>query len=89
MAVEWITSTGLTPYDVAVSEMEARAAGITHFVFVTGRNKQVIEDHFDKNFELEFELEKKGKHDMLEVVRRVVDFFAFHRLGIHRAPFIA
>jgi len=32
---------------------EAREAGISHFVFVTGRNKSVIEDHFDKQFELE------------------------------------
>jgi UTP--glucose-1-phosphate uridylyltransferase len=40
---------------------EAREAGIEHFVFVTGRNKGVIEDHFDKQFELEATLQKRGK----------------------------
>jgi UTP--glucose-1-phosphate uridylyltransferase len=40
---------------------EARAAGIEHFVFVTGRNKNVIEDHFDKQFELEATLREREK----------------------------
>ncbi len=40
---------------------EAREAGIEHFVFVTGRGKAVIEDHFDKQFELEATLEARGK----------------------------
>jgi UTP--glucose-1-phosphate uridylyltransferase len=40
---------------------EAREAGIEHFIFVTGRNKGVIEDHFDKQFELEATLEARGK----------------------------
>ncbi len=40
---------------------EARAAGIEHFIFVTGRNKSVIEDHFDKQFELEETLRARGK----------------------------
>jgi UTP--glucose-1-phosphate uridylyltransferase len=40
---------------------EARAAGIEHFVFVTGRNKGVIEDHFDSQFELERTLAERGK----------------------------
>src|SRR5512142_1422752 len=40
---------------------EAREAGIEHFVFVTGRNKSVIEDHFDKQFELEYNLSQRGK----------------------------
>jgi UTP--glucose-1-phosphate uridylyltransferase len=40
---------------------EAREAGIEHFVFVTGRNKGVIEDHFDRQFELEATLEARGK----------------------------
>lgn len=44
---------------------EARAAGIEHFVFVTGRNKGVIEDHFDRQFELEQRLELRGKTDAL------------------------
>lgn len=41
---------------------EARAAGIEHFIFVTGRNKNVIEDHFDKQFELEATLRARGKN---------------------------
>ena len=40
---------------------EARAAGIEHFIFVTGRNKGVIEDHFDSQYELEHTLETRGK----------------------------
>jgi UTP--glucose-1-phosphate uridylyltransferase len=40
---------------------EARAAGIEHFIFVTGRNKGVIEEHFDKQFELEATLRERGK----------------------------
>ena len=51
---------------------EAVNAGIEELIFVTSSSKRAIEDHFDKNFELESELEKKGKHDMLEVVRSVV-----------------
>jgi UTP--glucose-1-phosphate uridylyltransferase len=48
---------------------EAREAGIEHFIFVTGRNKSVIEDHFDKQYELESTLRKRGKSlelDLLE-----------------------
>ncbi len=40
---------------------EARAAGIEHFIFVTGRNKAVIEDHFDIQYELDRTLEERGK----------------------------
>ena len=40
---------------------EAREAGIEHFIFVTGRNKGVIEDHFDTNYELEDTLKRRGK----------------------------
>jgi UTP--glucose-1-phosphate uridylyltransferase len=40
---------------------EAREAGIEHFIFVTGRNKSVIEDHFDRSYELEAILKKKGR----------------------------
>jgi UTP--glucose-1-phosphate uridylyltransferase len=49
---------------------EAREAGIEHFVFVTGRNKGVIEDHFDKQYELEDTLRLRGKSielDRLEI----------------------
>ena len=50
---------------------EAAAAGITEMVFITGRSKRAIEDHFDKAYELEAELEAKGKDALLEVVRSV------------------
>jgi UTP--glucose-1-phosphate uridylyltransferase len=45
---------------------EAREAGIEHFIFVTGRNKGVIEDHFDRQFELEMTLRDRQKHKALE-----------------------
>jgi UTP--glucose-1-phosphate uridylyltransferase len=48
---------------------EAYAAGIRHMVFVTGRNKRAIEDHFDTAYELESELEASGKQDLLSLVR--------------------
>jgi len=51
---------------------EAAAAGITEMIFVTGRNKRAIEDHFDKAYELETELERKGKDALLEQVRSVL-----------------
>ena len=47
---------------------EARAAGIEHFIFVTGRNKGVIEDHFDRQFELEQLLAARGKKAELELL---------------------
>jgi len=49
---------------------EAREAGIEHFVFVTGRNKGVIEDHFDRQFELETTLEARGKTEALKELRK-------------------
>ncbi len=47
---------------------EARQAGIEHFIFVTGRNKAVIEDHFDKQFELEATLQRRGKSVELDLL---------------------
>ena len=47
---------------------EARAAGIEHFIFVTGRNKTVIEDHFDKQVELETTLQERGKIEQLDML---------------------
>jgi UTP--glucose-1-phosphate uridylyltransferase len=49
---------------------EAREAGIEHFVFVTGRNKGVIEDHFDRQFELESTLRERGKTTELALLDR-------------------
>ena len=51
---------------------EAVAAGITELIFVTGRNKRAIEDHFDSMPELERDLESKNKLDLLETVRNVI-----------------
>jgi len=51
---------------------EAVAAGITELVFITGRTKRSITDHFDKAYELETELEKKEKVEQLEVVRSII-----------------
>lgn len=51
---------------------EAYAAGIRHMVFVTGRNKRAIEDHFDTAYELENELEQAGKQALLAVANSVV-----------------
>ncbi len=50
---------------------EAYAAGVRHMVFVTGRSKRAIEDHFDTAYELESELESAGKAELLDVVRAV------------------
>ncbi len=49
---------------------EARAAGIEHFIFVTGRNKGAIEDHFDRQPELEATLAQRGKTKELELLAR-------------------
>ena len=51
---------------------EAVAAGMTHMVFITGRNKRAIEDHFDKAYELEAELTGRGRQQLLDQVRDVV-----------------
>ena len=48
---------------------EAREAGIEHFIFVTGRNKGVIEDHFDRQFELEMTLLERQKQKALDMLR--------------------
>ncbi len=51
---------------------EAVSAGITEMIFVTGRSKRAIEDHFDKAYELEAELEARGRHQLLEVLRGIL-----------------
>ena len=50
---------------------EAYAAGVREMIFVTGRHKRPIEDHFDMTFELEIALEQAGKRELLDVVRSV------------------
>src|SRR6185503_16383630 len=51
---------------------EAAAAGITEMIFVTGRNKRAIEDHFDRAYELEKELEASGKTEVLNELRNAL-----------------
>ena len=51
---------------------EARAAGIEQIIFVTGRGKQAIEDHFDHSVELENTLEARGKHEVLAMLRETL-----------------
>ena len=51
---------------------EAVAAGVTDLIFITGRSKRAIEDHFDKAYELETELEARGKDELLRIVRETV-----------------
>ena len=50
---------------------EAVAAGITEMIFVTGRNKRAIEDHFDKAYELEMELAAKNKTALLDMINKI------------------
>lgn len=57
---------------------EAVASGIEEILIITGRNKKSIEDHFDKSVELEMELEKSGKKEMLELVRGISDMVDIH-----------
>ena len=51
---------------------EAIAAGINELIFVTSSSKRAIEDHFDKNYEMETELAKRGKKELLQVLRDIV-----------------
>lgn len=57
---------------------EAVASGIEEILIITGRNKKCIEDHFDKSVELEMELEKSGKEELLELVRDISDMVDIH-----------
>jgi len=64
---------------------QAVAAGIEEIIFVTGRGKRSIEDHFDYSFELEHTLVEKNKHDLLEKVRAISDMakFTYVRQPMH------
>ncbi|SHK16181.1 UTP--glucose-1-phosphate uridylyltransferase [Clostridium cavendishii DSM 21758] len=57
---------------------EAIASGIEEILIITGRNKKCIEDHFDKSVELEMELEKSGKSELLELVKDISDMVDIH-----------
>lgn len=57
---------------------EAIASGIEEILIITGRNKKSIEDHFDKSVELEVELSKANKEELLELVRDISDMVDIH-----------
>lgn len=57
---------------------ECVASGIEEILIITGRNKKSIEDHFDRSVELEMELERSGKQEMLEMVREISDMVNIH-----------
>ncbi len=57
---------------------EAAAAGIEDIIVVTGRSKRSIEDHFDRSIELELELEKSGKEDLLKIARNISEIANIH-----------
>ena len=57
---------------------EAIESGIEEILIITGRNKSSIENHFDKSVELELELEKSGKDELLEEVRKISDMVNIH-----------
>lgn len=57
---------------------EAAAAGIEDILIISGRNKRAIEDHFDKSYELEEELRRKGKHELLNCVEEISDIANIH-----------
>ena len=57
---------------------ECVASGIEEILIITGRNKKSIEDHFDRSVELEMELEKSGKEQMLEMVKEISDMVNIH-----------
>ena len=57
---------------------EAIASGIEEILIITGRNKKCIEDHFDKSVELEMELKKNNKNELLEVVQDISEMVDIH-----------
>jgi UTP--glucose-1-phosphate uridylyltransferase len=57
---------------------EAAAAGVTDVLMIIGKGKRSIEEHFDRNFELEAELQEKGKESLLEAIRRISNLANIH-----------
>ena len=57
---------------------EAAAAGVEDIIVVTGRNKRSIEDHFDRSIELEWELERKDKEELLQMVKAIPEIANIH-----------
>jgi UTP--glucose-1-phosphate uridylyltransferase len=63
---------------------EAVAAGITDILIITGRSKRTIEDHFDRSLELEASLEKSGKHEQAEEMRKLAEMADIHFVRQHQ-----
>jgi len=57
---------------------EAAVSGIEDILIITGRTKRAVEDHFDKSYELETELEKSGKHDCLDTLQKISNLANIH-----------
>lgn len=57
---------------------EAIASGIEEILIITGRSKKCLEDHFDRSIELEIELEKSGKNELLDLVKDISDMVDIH-----------
>jgi UTP--glucose-1-phosphate uridylyltransferase len=57
---------------------EAAAAGVTDILMIIGKGKRAIEEHFDRNFELEAELQEKGRLEQLEAIRRISNLANIH-----------
>jgi len=74
---------------------EAVASGITDIIIVTGRNKKPIEDHFDRSIELELELEKHDKQELLKLVQSIPEMANIHYVrqkeakGLGHAVYVA
>src|SRR5947207_13952766 len=66
---------------------EAREAGCEHFVFVTGRNKSVIEDNFDKQYELESTLSRRGKSEEMALLEQELLGAGQPRFNHQQEPF--
>src|SRR5689334_22181543 len=57
---------------------EAVAAGIDDILIITGRSKRSLEDHFDRNFELEYYLQERGKQDQLDEIKTLAEMADIH-----------
>ena len=57
---------------------EAVSAGVTDILMIIGKGKRAIEEHFDRNFELESELQEKGRTEQLEAIRRISSLANIH-----------
>ncbi len=64
---------------------EVIGSGIEDVLIITGRGKKAIEDHFDKSYELETELEKSGKYEMLQEVQKISRMINLHYVRQHEA----